>query len=144
MEDDSQDIAGTIAIHPSDDSQLIFNLDTDTLPASTIGNIEKIINPHNNVPGDNTLANLEIGQRYLITEDLSKNGYPEWNIDASENDIIEFNGSNWTISYDASANFDSTAITKNLNTNKVYKWTGTQWLSIYEGEYNPGYWTLVL
>lgn len=144
LEDDSQDIAGTIAKHPSDDSQLIFNLDTDTLPASTIGNIDKIINPHSNVPGDGTIPNLVIGQRYLITEDLSKAGYPEWNVDASENDIIEFNGSNWTVSYDASANFGTTAITKNLNTSKVYKWTGTQWLSIYEGEYNPGYWTLVL
>jgi hypothetical protein len=144
MEDDSQDLAGTIAKNPSNDAQLIFNLDTDTLPASTIGNINKIIDPQKNVPGDGTLDNLTIGQRYLITEDLSSSGYPEWNINASVNDVIEFDGSKWSVSYDASANSDSTAITKNLNTTKVYKWNGKTWLSIYEGEYNPGYWTLVL
>ena len=144
MDDDSQDLAGTIAKNPSDDTQLIFNLDTDTLPASTIGNINKIIDPQKNVPGDGTLDNLSIGQRYLITEDLSSSGYPEWNINASVNDVIEFDGSKWSVSYDASANSDSTAITKNLNTTKVYKWNGKTWLSIYEGEYNPGYWTLVL
>lgn len=144
MEDDSQDLAGTIAKNPSDDTQLIFNLDTDTLPASTIGNINKIIDPQKNVPGDGTLDNLAIGQRYLITEDLSSSGYPEWNVNASANDVIEFDGSKWSVSYDASANSNSTAITKNLNTTKVYKWNGKSWLSIYEGEYNPGYWTLVL
>ena len=144
MDDDSQDLAGTIAKNPSDDTQLIFNLDTDTLPASTIGNINKIIDPHKNVPGDGTLDNLDIGQRYLITEDLSSSGYPEWGINATANDIIEFDGSKWTVSYDASANYSDTAVTKNLNTTKVYKWNGKTWLSIYEGEYNPGYWTLVL
>ena len=144
MEDDSQDLAGTIAKNPSDDTQLIFNLDTDTLPASTIGNINKIIDPHKNVPGDGTLDDLKIGQRYLITEDLSSSGYPEWGINATANDIIEFDGSKWAVSYDASANSNSTAVTKNLNTTKVYKWNGKTWLSIYEGEYNPGYWTLVL
>tara|TARA_R110001592_G_scaffold228242_4_gene484697 strand:+ start:1331 stop:2692 length:1362 start_codon:yes stop_codon:yes gene_type:complete len=144
MEDDSQDLAGTIAKNPSDDTQLIFNLDTDTLPASTIGNINKIIDPHKNVPGDGTLDDLKIGQRYLITEDLSSSGYPEWGINATANDIIEFDGSKWTVSYDASANYSDTAVTKNLNTTKVYKWNGKTWLSIYEGEYNPGYWTLVL
>jgi hypothetical protein len=144
MEDDSQDLAGTIAKNPSDDTQLIFNLDTDTLPASTIGNINKIIDPHKNVPGDGTLDDLKIGQRYLITEDLSSSGYPEWGINATANDIIEFDGSKWSVSYDASANSNSTAVTKNLNTTKVYKWNGKTWLSIYEGEYNPGYWTLVL
>ena len=144
MDDDSQDLAGSIAKNPSDDTQLIFNLDTDTLPASTIGNINKIIDPQKNVPGDGTLDNLSIGQRYLITEDLSSSGYPEWNINASANDVIEFDGTKWSVSYDASANSNSTAITKNLNTSKVYKWNGNTWLSIYEGEYNPGYWTLVL
>jgi hypothetical protein len=144
MEDDSQDLAGTIAKNPSDDTQLIFNLDTDTLPASTIGNINKIIDPHKNVPGDGTLDDLKIGQRYLITEDLSSSGYPEWGVNATANDIIEFDGSKWSVSYDASANSNSTAVTKNLNTTKVYKWNGKTWLSIYEGEYNPGYWTLVL
>tara|TARA_Y100001937_G_scaffold128600_1_gene206143 strand:+ start:1383 stop:2744 length:1362 start_codon:yes stop_codon:yes gene_type:complete len=144
LEDDTSDIAGTVAVHPSDNTSLIFNLDADTLPASTIGNILKIINPHKNIPGDSTLDAAAIGHRYLITEDLSKTGYPEWGVDAQANDIIEFDGTNWNVSFDASTKSDTTAIIKNLNTSKVFKWNGTTWLSIYEGEYNPGYWTLVL
>jgi hypothetical protein len=32
----------------------------------------------------------------------------------------------------------------NAFTSKQYQWTGTQWISSYEGEYKPGYWRLVL
>jgi len=143
LDDDTQDIAGTIAINPADDTQLVFNLDTDTLPASTIGDVNKIIDPTKNYPGDGTLPDLAYGQRYLITEDLG-DGYTNWNVVASANDIIEYGDTGWTVSFDASTKSDTTATSKNLNTNKVYRWTGKLWMSIYEGEYNPGYWTLVL
>jgi len=143
LDDDTQDIAGTIAINPADDTQLVFNLDTDTLPASTIGDVNKIIDPTKNYPGDGTLPDLAYGQRYLITEDLG-DGYTNWNVVASANDIIEYGDTGWTVSFDASTKSDTTATSKNLNTNKVYRWTGKLWMSIYEGEYNPGYSTLVL
>jgi len=143
LDDDTQDIAGTIAINPADETQLVFNLDTDTLPASSIGDVNKIIDPTKNYPGDGVLPDLAYGQKYLITEDLG-DGYTNWNVVASANDIIEYGSTGWTISFDASANTDTIATSKNLNTNKVYRWTGKLWMSIYEGEYNPGYWTLVL
>lgn len=143
LDDDTQDVAGTIAVNPLDDTQLIFTLDADTLPISTIGDVAKIIDPTKNTPGDNTLPALEYGQRYLITEDLGS-GYLGWNVSASANDIIEYGSDGWFVSFDASAKSDTVATSKNLNTNKVYRWTGKQWMSIYEGEYNPGYWTLVL
>ena len=122
---------------------MVFNLDTDTLPASTIGDVNKIIDPTKNYPGDGTLPDLAYGQRYLITEDLGT-GYTNWNVIASANDIIEYGVSGWSVSFDASTKSDTIATSKNLNTSKVYRWTGTLWMSIYEGEYNPGYWTLVL
>ena len=143
LDDDTQDIAGTISLNPSDPTQLVFNLDTDTLPTSTIGDVVKIIDPTKNYPGDGTLPALEYGQRYLITEDLGS-GYTNWNVTASANDIIEFGSSGWSVSFDSSATPTGGATIKNLNTSKVYRWTGNQWMSIYEGEYNPGYWTLVL
>ena len=143
LDDDTQDIAGTISLNPSDPTQLVFNLDTDTLPTSTIGDVVKIIDPTKNYPGDGTLPALEYGQRYLITEDLGS-GYTNWNVTASANDIIEFSSSGWSVSFDSSATPTGGATIKNLNTSKVYRWTGNQWMSIYEGEYNPGYWTLVL
>ena len=113
------------------------------MPASSIGDVNKIIDPTKNYPGDGTLPDLEYGQRYLITEDLGL-GYTNWNVVASANDIIEYGSAGWTVSFDASTKTDTVATSKNLNTNKVYRWTGKLWMSIYEGEYNPGYWTLVL
>ena len=56
LDDDTQDIAGTISLNPSDATQLVFNLDTDTLPTSTIGDVVKIRDPTKNDPGDGTLA----------------------------------------------------------------------------------------
>ena len=125
-------------------SNLIFNLDTDTLPTDTINDVDKIIDPRGNYPGDGTLAAASNGQRYLITETITASGYTNWNVVASANDIIEYSDTGWTVSFDASTKSDTIATSKNLNTNKVYRWTGKLWMSIYEGEYNPGYWTLVL
>ncbi len=67
----------------------------------------------------------------------------------NENDIVEWNGSTWTVLFDASANlkgsegFETKFIT-NLNTGIQYKWTGEQWLLSFEGEYRKGTWQIQL
>ena len=112
-------VIGSISKNPLSESSLIFNLDIDTLPTNTLDDVNKIINPKENYPGDGTLAAAETGQRYLITESLDDIGYPNWGLDANENDIIQY-------------------------TTKQYKWTGVAWISSYEGEYNPGFWSVSL
>jgi hypothetical protein len=69
---------------------------------------------------------------------------------AQSNDIIEWNGTQWNILFDASANANTvdsavefTYIT-NLNTGVQYKWDGTAWLLSFEGEYRKGTWNLSL
>ena len=138
------EVIGTISVDSTNPNNLIFNLDADTLPTDTINDVDKIIDPRGNYPGDGTLEAASNGQRYLITEELSSTGYPNWNIDAQPNDIIEFNGSNWVVSFDASSQSGNTHYMHNTFTSKQYQWTGTQWISSYEGEYKPGYWRLVL
>jgi hypothetical protein len=138
------EVIGTVSVDATTNSNLIFNLDTDTLPTDTINDVDKIIDPRGNYPGDGTLAASANGQRYLITETLTASGYTNWNIDASENDIIEYNGSAWVVSFDASSQVGNTHYMHNTFTSKQYQWTGTQWISSYEGEYKPGYWRLVL
>jgi hypothetical protein len=138
------EVIGTISVDTTTPSNLIFNLDTDTLPTDTINDVDKIIDPRGNYPGDGTLAASANGQRYLITETISASGYTDWDIDASENDIIEYNGSKWVVSFDASSQTGNTHYMHNTFTSKQYQWTGTQWISSYEGEYKPGYWRLVL
>jgi len=136
-------VVGSISKNPLSGSSLIFNLDTDTLPSDTLDDVNKIINPKENYPGDGTLDTATTGQRYLITESLDNIGYPNWNIDANDNDIIEYNGSAWTVVFD-SENVSDDQFTTNGFTSKQYKWTGTSWISSYEGEYNPGFWSVSL
>jgi len=141
---DSEDflLVGSVVANPLDDTSLIFNLDTDTLPADTLEDLTKIIDPTSSSPSSG-LDPAELGQRYLITESISASGYPAWNIDANENDIIQYDGSSWTVVFNSSA-IDTVQYVTNDYTSKQYKWTGSAWISSYEGEYNPGYWRLVL
>ena len=136
-------VTGTVVALPGNDTTLVFNLDTDTLPSSTLTNVDKIIDARGNYPGDGTLIAAATGQRYLITEDIDDVAYPNWGIDASANDIIQYNGTNWIVIFDASATSDVAYVT-NTNTTKQYKWHNDAWISSYEGIYNPGYWSLIL
>lgn len=134
-------ITGRVTVNPIDPTKLIFNLDTDTLPSNTLDDIIKIIDPRANHPGDGTLDNADIGQRYLITETLDADAWPNWGIDAGESDIIEYNGTNWTVAFDASAISTNQYVT-NSYTNKQYKWDGSSWISSHEGVYRPGFWRI--
>ena len=135
-------VVGNVVANPLDNTSLIFNLDVDTLPSNTLADLTKIVDPTASSPGDG-LDTEELGQRYLITESISASGYPSWNVDANENDIIQYDGSNWTVVFNSAA-ITSTQYVTNDFTSKQFKWTGSAWISSYEGEYNPGYWRLVL
>ena len=142
---DSQEflISGIVSRNILDSGKLIFNLDADTLPTTTLSDITRIVDATKNYPGDGTLAAASVGQRYLLTEEIQGH---HWGINANANDIIEFNGSAWAVSFDSSssANQDSVQYVLNTYTNKQYKWENQQWTSTYEGMYNPGYWKLNL
>jgi hypothetical protein len=141
---DSDDalIIGSVSANPLDVTSLIFNLDTDTLPSNTLTDVTKIIDPTSSSPGSGLDAAV-LGQRYLITESISASGYPDWNVDANENDIIQYDGAEWNVVFNSSA-VTSVQFVTNDFTSKQFKWTGSSWISSYEGEYNPGYWRLVL
>jgi hypothetical protein len=145
-QDDGQEIVGTISTTPLDETILLFNIDTDTIPANTLTSVEKIINPLTFNPGTPTN-----GQRYLVTGDIgdSTNTFDAsaWgNLRASVNDIIQYNSSTgkWGVVFDAS-NPDSTQeFVTNSNTGIQYRFNGTSWVKSYEGIYLAGRWTMVL
>ena len=154
-------IIGTVAVNETNPSQLLVEWDEDTIPTDTVivgptstrGSIDYIVDPTKFNP-----SNLKInGKRLLLLKDIGSSdnvdGADAWkgisNIDlvAGANDIIEWNGTNWQIIFDASANpstmnnFSITYIT-NLNTGIQYKWNGTEWLLSFEGEYRKGTWKI--
>jgi hypothetical protein len=134
-------ITGLVSRNSLDPSKLVFTLDADTLPSTTLTDVTRIVDASKNYPGDGTLIAAATGQRYLLTSEVQGN---QWGITANTNDIIEYNGTGWVVSFNASTsiNQESVHYVKNLYTNKQYKWENVQWTSTYEGKYNPGFWRL--
>lgn len=146
------EIVGTIAVDPGDETLILVNWDPDTYPTNTVvngrGSIDAIVDPTTYNP-----AGVIAGRRFLILEDIgfvdNVDGADAWqNSDGSEfsaraNDIIEWDGNNWNIVFDASEITDTVYIT-NLRTNIQYKWDGEIWSKSFDGEYPAGSWRLVL
>ena len=55
------------------------------------------------------------------------------------NSIIQWTGTVWQEMFDPGTVTTIQYFT-NLTTGVQYKWTGTQWLRSFEGEYAAGYW----
>jgi hypothetical protein len=172
---------GTFAVHPTDPSIIVVTFDQDTVPtntdiASTInginprGTVDAIIDPykHNPVGVYNGQANIPLGLRYLMLDDVNTSairleGFMEYgtgttdstkvpydgpdgwkNLNGSDplilaNSIIEWNGSAWVTIW-LPADGDIPTYLQNLRTGIQYRWDGEQWLKSFEGEYGPGTW----
>jgi len=148
---DDSEIIGTVAYHPSDDRFLLFTVDTDTIPANTLDPVNAIVDPLRKGPGAGLDA-AATGQRYLFVEStgseddgnaLAWRGTDGSALVASANDIVEYNGTRWTVVFDSAGTSDVEYVT-NLTTSIQYRWADSQWLKSYEGLYPGGEWSLVL
>lgn len=151
--DGPHEIVGTVAYDPNDQYSLLFTPIPGTLPANTLPPVNAIIDPYN-VPTDDSnlpIINPPAGTRYLILNPIGDvntmpavawEGAEGTNLIAGANDIIEWNGSYWTVAFD-SHNLNVQYVT-NLNTTVQYRWTGENWVKSYEGLYTSGNWKLVL
>jgi len=133
-------------LNPLNDFALSLSFDKDTIPGDTIidgrGTIDAIINPLTYKSGP-----VKYGTRYLILEDTPA-GSGWTNIDgtpfhANANDIIQSNGTNWSIIFNSQETTTTTYIT-NTYTGIQYKWNGQEWNKSFEGVYDKGAWSLVL
>jgi hypothetical protein len=139
--DPSQDIIATINELDNVAANIAYlSIDNDSLPATTIPSITGIIDPTKSAPGK-SLPFAIMGQRYLVLKEVPESTY--WGqISAKENDIIEYNGNAWVVSFNSSSN--STAIVLNSTTGLIYEWRNNTWISAYEGTYRNGFWRLYL
>ena len=154
LDDEVTEVVGTVSYHPTDDSLLLFNADIDTYPANTVDAIDAIIDPYKNTAVA-LASSASAGTRYLIlnaigdTANTSANDAIAWEgtanqpLIANANDIIEFDGTSWTVVFDSQQE-NSIQYVSNLNTGTQYKWNLNQWVKSWEGEYKNGLWTLVL
>ena len=150
--DGTTEVIGNVAFHPTDDSILLFDVITDTIPVDTDTPVNAIVNPLAKGPGAG-LPVAAANQRYILTENIgdaiNTDGADSWkgadnqDLIAYINDIVEYNGTHWVVSFNAAETLDIKYV-RNLASNQQYKWTGSRWIRSYEGEYKNGNWSLVL
>ena len=159
-------VNGSVTINSLDETQLIIVWDEDTIPTNTnlnspagrnnTGSIDFIIDPGKYNPTTAKVAGLRllllgaintssnVGQAGYDGPDAWKNA-DNSDFVAGENDIVEWDGSAWHVVFDASSDTGTTTkYVTNLNTGVQYRWTGTEWILSFEGEYRKGTWRLAL
>jgi hypothetical protein len=148
---DGSEVIGTVAYDPTDDRFLLFTVDEDSVPANTLAPVTAVIDPLRSGPGAGLPA-AAVGQRYLFTEETGSwqgnaeswqgtNGQP---LVAKANDIVEYTGTQWQISFDSDSSPDNIQYVSNITTGIQYEWTGSAWIKSYQGLYPGGTWSLVL
>jgi len=152
------EVSGTFTVNPLDSTMLSVTWNTDTYPSNTTiaslnraspGTFYAIINPLTFSPIDNAPV---AGRRYLLIDDIGDaqtntdtNNSVAWGtLIAKTNDIIEYNGTVWTVVFSAAQNADNLIYQTNIYTGVQYKWNGVSWVKSFEGEYRAGAWRLVL
>jgi T4-like virus Myoviridae tail sheath stabiliser len=135
------EIIGTLSTHPVDPNKLLVTIDRDSLPANTKNPIDGVIDPHRVAPGAG-LPPAALGQRYIVVS--SPPDIPEWGgLVANPEDIIEYNGTSWVVSFVASA-VTTTEYVLNTASEQQLAFMDGQWILSYEGIYQPGYWRLLV
>ena len=140
LEDLNADVIGTLA-RTGDPTTLLLTVDVDTLPTNTVQSVDRVINPETSKPGFNGLDVAVTGQRYLCLGNTTSDS--EWGIAIDTNDIVEYNGSNWVISFDASE-YALRAYVTNAYTQQQFKFENGDWNDTFQGIYESGYWRLEL
>jgi hypothetical protein len=140
VDDLNADVIGTLAT-TSDATELAFVVDPATLPTNTITAVDKVINASTAKPGFSGIPAAAVGQRYLSLNAVKSSSV--WGIDISENDVIEYNGTSWVLSFDASA-YTLRAYVTNAFTSQQFKFEKGEWTDTFQGIYESGYWRLEL
>jgi hypothetical protein len=152
LQPDGTEVVGTIAFDPTDDRFLLYTIDEDTIPANTLPPLTAVINPFVSGPGAG-LPVAATGQRYLLTEatgEWDDNTPIAWQgiggqpLVAEANDIVEYDGTAWTIAFDNTSSPNNIQYVTNITTSIQYKWSGQTWVKSYQGLYPGGEWSIVL
>jgi len=153
LDSTDSDIIGGIQQDPLHQNILFFTPDIDTLPPNTLSPIATIIDPTEVWPG-NGLPAAAAGQRYLLTSHDSRGEEPAippnvstspWGqfLVAYPNDIIEFNGINWVVSFDSRNSVGKNYVINNENSSQyTFDSTTKEWSYTYLGIYSAGYWRI--
>jgi hypothetical protein len=152
--DQGMELVGTVAYNPSNENVLMWEVNSDTIPATTMYDITAIIDPTKSRPNFN-MPLPQTGTRYLLTQDYSNEprdgadaefnwlGADGYRITAGAGDIIQYNGRYWDVAFDSSR-ADSVEYVLNQTTNMLYKFRAGVWSKVYEGVFQGGSWQIII
>jgi len=135
--------AGWIQPHPTDQNLIIWTVEPASLPNTTIAPITAIVNPLSKGPNIG-LPPAVVGQSYLLTEKPAETSAAWGAVVADINDIVTFDGTVWSVTFQASNYIGSMQYVQNMFTGKLLEWNGAQWSEYVLPRYAPGYWRLAL
>lgn len=150
--DGPHEIVGTVAYSPTNETQLIFSPDALTLPANTLDSVNAIIDPFT-VSLNASILTPANSTRYLILNPIGDVNTPNavaWqgalgtNLLANANDIIQWNGTYWTVALDSQHSTHGVQYITNQTTMIQYYWDGAHWQKSVDGVYSSGEWSIVL
>lgn len=143
IENINTDIIGWIDLDPIDQNKIILHIDPESLPLVTLPPINAIVNPLESGPGVN-LPSSSIGQRYLLVEKPAEESVAWGVINANENDIVEFNGSQWISAWTPTSAINAVEYVKNNRSSKIFRYQNNEWEDLIYPKYMPGYWRISL
>lgn len=144
-------IVGLIDLHPSEANKLLWAIDPMTLPANTIPAIDAVIDPHKTFPGAG-LPVATANQRYLLLNNIGGTDGPggepgdtqAWgDLTADKDDIIEYNGTIWSVIFDASAATEREFVLNSFVGKQFEFEPNGEWVLAVDGTYLPGVWRLL-
>lgn len=164
------EVVGTFAINPLDTSILTITWDNDTKNTNDLlapydnntknrannmsaGTFDAIIDPQKVYPGHG-MQNVVAGDRFLIVDDIgsviNQDGPDAWkstagaDFVAKANDIIEWDGTQWTVIFEAAQEANTHIYQTNIYSGVQYVWNGVHWAKAFEGVYKAGSWKIIL
>ena len=142
LDDRTLDIVGSISSHPLDQNLLYWTVNPSTVGLTTLADIDAVINPQTVWPS-NGLQPSAFGQRYLLVDEIASVSAAWGSIDAAPNDIIEYDGIRWILSFDSSAQHSDQLI-KNKFNKKYLRYSQNTWSMWPPTDLMPGEWRLSL
>ena len=138
VEDTSSDVVVYISKVDGEPNKVTYTIDTGTLPANDY-TVNASIDP---TVTDPTTLNPSTNDRYLILDNIHNRLATKWGVTANQNDIIQWNGSQWVVLFNSQSTTETRYLRNNYSS-RQFKWNGKEWLDTVQGFYSPGYWRVI-
>jgi hypothetical protein len=135
-------LSGFIQLDPVNQNVLQWIPDLATWPSLTLPNVTAVIDPHKSWPSKG-LSEAVAGQRYLLTDSIGQGSSTWGRVSAAANDIIEYDGTNWILSFDSTSS-SQVEYVLNQFSQKWLKWVDGSWGVFPSQHHAAGDWQLSL